>query len=228
MATYLPLKLASLSDLGFTGSLIDEISSCAGQAESTMPPVTADIIRDKLAMLLSPHRQIFEGSALPRFRVVIRRAAVRLAHECRIDYFHQTDRYFYWPPEIVSLLNVIAEDYTTMGASNLLRRSLEWNLSTSENDIVLATVAPYYLHSSGDNELRTAVADVKRGLALLPDNQRYILESRFLAVYRNADRSKPPEDLVHLALRGLCERLNRQPLPLSGRMRRQLRRAGTY
>jgi len=213
--------------------LINYISTCAGEVESTMPPVKADLIRDKLAALILSHlRQLealtfpIEPWTFPTFRVVIRHAAIRIAHEFRIDYFHRTDKYFYWPSEVASLLSILAEGYTTSGASQLLQRSLEWNFPTQQNDIILATVAPSYLYASGGSELITTVADVDRGLALMPEHERLILQSRFLMLYRNVNRFQPSDNLVRLALRGLCEKLNRQPMPLSRKARRQLSMQG--
>lgn len=212
-------------DSKLVGSLLtNTIYTCAGEVESAMPPATADVVRDKLVILVAPHLHVFKTLTRPKLGAVLHRAAIRMAHECRVNYFHRTDRYIYWPSEIAFLLTVIAEDYTTAGASALLRRSLEWNVEARENDIVMATVAPSYLYSSGSNELIVTVADVKRGLALMPKDEKGVLESKYLTIYRTNNKSKPPHDLVQPALRCLCEILNGQPMPLPGKIRRELRR----
>jgi hypothetical protein len=173
-----------------------------------VPPISADSLQRRLVHAVRTHITNYRNlTQRGRYRVV-RRAAIRFAHEFRTERYETTDQYFYWPQEVAMLLDIASEDYATRAAKHLLERYRDWNITPSDEEMVAATVGPHYLYSSFNVNLLDGLADVTGAIRYLPEDDRRVLEARYLFRYHPGDDLLVLPGTVKAAVGRLCRMLN--------------------
>ncbi len=213
-------KLANADDLA------GYLQACAKSLAPDVPPIEGDQLCSDLTIAIGPHSSTLLSLDDNKRRTVVTHAAIRIAQAYRFYHFEQADQFFYWPLDLYFILELAAEGYASAAAASVVRQHADFNLQAKRHDIIIATVAPSYLHAPGHFDLITAVADVTRAVDLLPTSEKEIVQRRFFRAYRPTTGSGDARSSdLNQIFRRIVHNLNRTSSPLRREERRRLQHA---